>query len=72
MAAPHTRFQDASDGEDHTSALGEDPHTAPEECPQGFALDVLAKRYGLPYEAPVGDAARRVILVMRPTHVTFQ
>jgi hypothetical protein len=40
--------------------------------PTGDFFDVLAKRYGLPYEPPVGDAARRVILVMRPTHVTFQ
>jgi PPOX class probable F420-dependent enzyme len=40
--------------------------------PKGDFFDVLAKRYGLPYEAPVGDAERRVILVMRPTRVTFQ
>jgi hypothetical protein len=40
--------------------------------PEGAFFDVLAKRYGLEYEAPVGDAERRVVLVMRPTHFTSQ
>jgi PPOX class probable F420-dependent enzyme len=40
--------------------------------PEGVFFDVLAKRYGLEYEAPVGDAERRVVLVMRPTHFTSQ
>lgn len=36
--------------------------------PEGAFFDVLARRYGLPgYEPPVGDAADRVILVVRPT-----
>lgn len=40
--------------------------------PEGVFFDVLAKRYGLPYEAPVGDAERRVVLVVRPTRFTSQ
>ncbi|MEV6767909.1 PPOX class F420-dependent oxidoreductase [Nocardia sp. NPDC051030] len=40
--------------------------------PQGEFFDVLARRYGLSYEPPVGDHPRRVILVMRPTHATHQ
>jgi hypothetical protein len=31
-----------------------------------------AERYGLAYDPPTGDAARRVVLVMRPAHVTFR
>jgi hypothetical protein len=31
-----------------------------------------AERYGLAYDPPAGDAARRVVLVMRPAHVTFR
>ena len=38
----------------------------------GAFFDVLAKRYDLPYKAPVGDAPRRVVLVLRPTHTTWQ
>ncbi|GAA4589359.1 PPOX class F420-dependent oxidoreductase [Planotetraspora phitsanulokensis] len=40
--------------------------------PEGVFFDVLAKRYGLEYEAPVGDAERRVVLVVRPTRFTRQ
>ncbi|MEV4247631.1 PPOX class F420-dependent oxidoreductase [Streptosporangium canum] len=40
--------------------------------PEGAFFDVLAKRYGLEYEAPVGDAERRVVLVVRPTRCTSQ
>ncbi|MEW9534676.1 PPOX class F420-dependent oxidoreductase [Microbispora sp. NPDC049125] len=40
--------------------------------PEGVFFDVLAKRYGLEYEAPVGDAERRVVLVVRPTRFTSQ
>jgi PPOX class probable F420-dependent enzyme len=43
-----------------------------EPDPKGDFFDVLATRYGLAYERPVGDAERRVILVVRPMHVTFQ
>ncbi|MCW2940174.1 MAG: class F420-dependent enzyme [Actinomycetia bacterium] len=43
-----------------------------EKDPNGDFFDVLAVRYGLEYERPVGDAERRVILVVRPEHVTFQ
>jgi PPOX class probable F420-dependent enzyme len=43
-----------------------------EPDPKGDFFDVLATRYGLTYERPVGDAERRVILVVRPEHVTFQ
>ncbi|MEC3954669.1 PPOX class F420-dependent oxidoreductase [Nocardia sp. CDC153] len=40
--------------------------------PQGEFFDVLAQRYGLAYEKPVGDHPDRVVLVMRPTRVTYQ
>jgi PPOX class probable F420-dependent enzyme len=40
--------------------------------PDGEFFDVLATRYGLAYEKPVGDRARRVILVVRPDRVTYQ
>ncbi|MFD1934437.1 PPOX class F420-dependent oxidoreductase [Nonomuraea mangrovi] len=40
--------------------------------PEGAFFDVLARRYGLDYEAPVGDAERRVVLVVRPTRCTKQ
>jgi PPOX class probable F420-dependent enzyme len=45
-------------------------HVEPD--PGGAFFDVLARRYGLAYEPPLGDADRRVVLVMRPDHVTFQ
>ncbi|MFG1711227.1 hypothetical protein ACFLIM_49560 [Nonomuraea sp. M3C6] len=34
----------------------------------GRLLDVPANRYGLVHERPVGDAERRVVIVMKPTH----
>jgi len=40
--------------------------------PQGAFFDVLARRYGLAYEAPVGDAADRVVLRVRPTGTSAQ
>ncbi|WP_084962841.1 PPOX class F420-dependent oxidoreductase [Thermoactinospora rubra] len=40
--------------------------------PSGEFFDVLARRYGLPYQPPVGDAERRVVIVVRPEHVTKQ
>ncbi|MET7331264.1 PPOX class F420-dependent oxidoreductase [Nonomuraea sp. NPDC005650] len=40
--------------------------------PSGDFFDVLANRYGLEYERPVGDAERRVVIVMKPTRVTRQ
>ncbi|MEU8894229.1 PPOX class F420-dependent oxidoreductase [Nocardia sp. NPDC048505] len=40
--------------------------------PAGEFFDVLARRYGLDYERPVGDAERRVVLVVRPTKTTSQ
>lgn len=43
-----------------------------EPDPDGAFFDTLARRYGLEYEPPVGDAARRVVLAVRPAHVTFQ
>jgi PPOX class probable F420-dependent enzyme len=43
-----------------------------EPDPEGEFFDVLGDRYGLRYDKPIGDHERRVILVMRPTHVTFQ
>ncbi|MFI6477856.1 PPOX class F420-dependent oxidoreductase [Nonomuraea sp. NPDC050663] len=43
-----------------------------EADPGGEFFDVLARRYGLPYDKPVGDAERRVVLVVRPTRFTRQ
>ncbi|MGW2154785.1 PPOX class F420-dependent oxidoreductase [Nonomuraea sp. NPDC001699] len=43
-----------------------------ESDPQGDFFDVLARRYGLDYERPVGDAERRVVIVVRPTRCTSQ
>ncbi|GAA3563834.1 PPOX class F420-dependent oxidoreductase [Nonomuraea rosea] len=43
-----------------------------EPDPSGDFFDVLANRYGLEYERPVGDADRRVVIVVRPTHTTQQ
>lgn len=40
--------------------------------PTGDFFDTLAVRYGLPYDKPVGDALRRVVLVVRPTRTTSQ
>ncbi|GAA3238499.1 MULTISPECIES: PPOX class F420-dependent oxidoreductase [Nonomuraea] len=40
--------------------------------PSGDFFDVLANRYGLEYERPVGDAERRVVIVMKPTRTTQQ
>ncbi|MFI6318418.1 PPOX class F420-dependent oxidoreductase [Nonomuraea sp. NPDC050556] len=40
--------------------------------PEGAFFDVLAKRYDLDYQAPVGDKDRRVVIVMRPTRCTSQ
>ncbi|WP_167473396.1 MULTISPECIES: PPOX class F420-dependent oxidoreductase [Nocardia] len=40
--------------------------------PDGEFFDVLARRYGLEYQPPVGDHERRVILVLRPTRTTHQ
>ncbi|TMR03093.1 PPOX class F420-dependent oxidoreductase [Nonomuraea turkmeniaca] len=38
----------------------------------GDFFDVLATRYGLEYKRPVGDAERRVVIVMKPTRTTSQ
>jgi PPOX class probable F420-dependent enzyme len=43
-----------------------------EADPSGDFFDVLAKRYGLEYDRPVGDAERRVVIVVRPTRTTQQ
>ncbi|MEU8320754.1 PPOX class F420-dependent oxidoreductase [Nonomuraea sp. NPDC048881] len=43
-----------------------------EPDPQGDFFDVLARRYGLDYARPVGDAERRVVIVVRPTRCTSQ
>jgi PPOX class probable F420-dependent enzyme len=43
-----------------------------EPDPTGEFFDVLARRYGLDHPSPVADAPRRVILVMRPEHATWQ
>jgi len=40
--------------------------------PEGEFFDVLANRYGLSYEKPVGDKERRVVLIVRPKGVTYQ
>jgi PPOX class probable F420-dependent enzyme len=43
-----------------------------EPDPSGDFFDVLANRYGLEYERPVGDAGRRVVIVVKPTGTTQQ
>ncbi|GAA2898731.1 PPOX class F420-dependent oxidoreductase [Nonomuraea rubra] len=43
-----------------------------EPDPSGDFFDVLATRYGLAYDRPVGDAERRVVIVVRPTRTTQQ
>ncbi|AQZ60967.1 PPOX class F420-dependent enzyme [[Actinomadura] parvosata subsp. kistnae] len=43
-----------------------------EPDPSGTFFDVLAKRYGLAYEPPLGDAERRVVIVVKPTRTTQQ
>ena len=43
-----------------------------ERDPEGEFFDVLAKRYGLPMEGPVGDAPTRVRVYVKPTHATYQ
>ena len=43
-----------------------------EPDPSGDFFDVLATRYGLEYQRPVGDAERRVVIVVRPTRTTQQ
>ncbi|MEW9554372.1 PPOX class F420-dependent oxidoreductase [Nonomuraea sp. NPDC050783] len=43
-----------------------------EADPAGDFFDVLARRYGLEYDRPVGDAERRVVIVVKPTHATSQ
>ncbi len=43
-----------------------------EPDPEGEFFDVLARRYGLEYDKPVGDHPRRVVVVVRPVHATFQ
>ncbi|SEG90322.1 PPOX class probable F420-dependent enzyme [Nonomuraea solani] len=40
--------------------------------PSGDFFDVLARRYDLDYDRPVGDAERRVVIVMKPTRITRQ
>ena len=40
--------------------------------PSGGFFDVLARRYDLDYDRPVGDAERRVVIVMKPTRITRQ
>ncbi|WP_066906071.1 PPOX class F420-dependent oxidoreductase [Millisia brevis] len=40
--------------------------------PTGAFFDTLARRYGLPYDPPVADAADRVVIRMRPTAISKQ
>ena len=40
--------------------------------PDGTFFDALARRYGLPYQPPVADAADRVVIRMRPTGISKQ
>ncbi|MFI6604323.1 PPOX class F420-dependent oxidoreductase [Nonomuraea sp. NPDC050536] len=39
---------------------------------EGTFFDVLARRYDLPYDPPVGDKERRVVIVVRPVKTTSQ
>lgn len=43
-----------------------------EPDPEGDFFAVLADRYALPMDGPVGDAPTRVRIYLRPTHATFQ
>ena len=43
-----------------------------ESDPEGEFFAVLADRYSLPMDGPVGDAPTRVRIYLRPTHATFQ
>ena len=43
-----------------------------EPDPEGEFFAVLADRYSLPMDGPVGDAPTRVRIYLRPTHATFQ
>ena len=43
-----------------------------EPDPEGAFFAVLADRYSLPMDGPVGDAPTRVRIYLRPTHATFQ
>lgn len=43
-----------------------------EPDPEGEFFAVLAKRYSLPLEGTVGDAARRVRVYLRPAYASFQ
>ncbi|PZS27815.1 MAG: PPOX class F420-dependent oxidoreductase [Pseudonocardiales bacterium] len=40
--------------------------------PAATLFDQLATRYGLDYEKPIGDAADRVAIGVRPTHASLQ
>ena len=43
-----------------------------EPDPEGDFFAVLADRYALAMDGPVGDAPTRVRIYLRPTHATFQ
>lgn len=43
-----------------------------EPDPEGEFFAVLADRYALPMDGPVGDAPTRVRIYLRPAHATFQ
>ncbi|PXX60328.1 PPOX class probable F420-dependent enzyme [Nocardia tenerifensis] len=43
-----------------------------EPDPTGDFFDVLARRYDLTYNPPVADHPRRVVLVLRPSRVSYQ
>ena len=43
-----------------------------EPDPEGEFFAVLADRYSLPMDGPVGDASTRVRIYLRPAHATFQ
>jgi PPOX class probable F420-dependent enzyme len=43
-----------------------------EPDPEGEFFAVLADRYALPMDGPVGDAPARVRIYLRPAHATFQ
>jgi PPOX class probable F420-dependent enzyme len=40
--------------------------------PEGAFFQVLADRYGMAMDGPVGDAADRIVLVIRPDRVSAQ
>ncbi|WP_326598353.1 hypothetical protein [Streptomyces sp. NBC_01803] len=53
------------------ASVGRVASTSRYQRPTGAFFEVPARRHGPEDDAPVGDAGRRVVLVVRPERVTF-